>query len=397
MNYKATGDKELWMVTSESMVTPIYCTPVEDISGNAYWIILSAVHLHRGQHATLALSLQPLSVINELDRWVIQFDRLKEVATKCLGVTPQYYFRAPDESPTHAEFDADENPTPPNFDEDFIRQVWHRSQVAKMGVFKVVWAALIQGIAHRLIVEHKPLDLGWFSIHALPYRENWKHNLLFKHPKLHAYYGGMTASIRQAMMKRDGIYADLLRTDMMAIKFQGGRPTIRWSLEIEQSPQWLKYVDQVEHDRLTGATTTAYIHRWGTIVKRSIRVINVLLTQFVQQLSLPAARPVEISGGIGKRLVSYTPAGSGRKIMVDRVDRDLVLDVEDFAIRPPNGEESEGKTPRKMPELPVIRLDPFHMRASGGGVAGRGGKTTDSGLPLPAEGGGDGPPQDMLD
>jgi hypothetical protein len=397
MNYTSTNDKQLWKVSNDDVTIPIFCTPVEDISGNAFWIITAAVYLHYGIHPTLSLALQPLSVINERDRWIVPADKLSSVATKCEGITPGYYFHGVEEPPKSEEFSAEENPTPPEFDEEFVREVWHRSQVSKLSVFKVIWGALIQGIAHRLLVDNKPLDLGWFTIHALPYRENWKHNLLFKHPKLHTYYNGMSASIRQAMMKRDGVYADLLRTDMIALKTKEGRATFRWSLEIEQSPQWLKYVDQVEHDRLTGATTTAYIHRWGTIVKRSTHIINVLLTQFIKQISTPAAKPIESGDSGRKRLVPYTPSGGSRKIIVDRVDRDLVLDIEDSAIRGPEGSDTEKPAPRKMPELPIVRLDSFRVRPSGGSVAGRTGEAADARLPLSSQDSCDGPSEALLD
>jgi hypothetical protein len=365
MTYTATGDKELWVIKTEAIEVPMYCTPVEDTEGELFWIVMAAVHLHRGQHMSLSLTLQPASAISEPDRWILKRDALCTIAEKCQGITPSYYFRVPGITPTTQEFIADEYPQRPDHDDEFVREVWHRSQVAQLGVFKAVWAALIDGIAHRLLIDNQPVDLGWFKLHALPYRQNWKHNLWAKHPKLQVYFGGCSAVQRQISMRLHGVEADLSRTDMMAVKSHEGKVTFRHTVEVEYRPEWFKYMDHVELQRLTSATAAAYLARWGTLVRRSRKVIHAVLEQFMEQVARPAGRPVESGINGTQRLVQHFPASGGRPIRVDRVDCPLVLDGRESEIRGPQDVPAPGKKAKKVRPMPVLQLTLAGVRNAG--------------------------------
>jgi hypothetical protein len=383
MTYTATGDKELWLIRTEAVDIPVYCTPVEDTEGYRFWIMVAAVFIHKGYHTTLSLKIQDKSIVTETDRWIVPEAVLPEIAQKCPGVTPSYYFKAAGLTPEPHEFTAEENPEAPDHDDEFLREVWHRSQVAKLGVFKVVWTALIDGIAKRLLIDQKPLDLGWFTIHALPYRANWKHNLWAKHPRLHIYFGGVSALQRQTAMKLHGVEADLSRTDMMAVKGANGRVTFRHTLEIQFKKEWWQYMDEVELQRLTSTTPASYLSRWGTMVRKSRKVINAILEQFVEEVARPAGRPVPGHGGSAHRLVQHFPAEGGRAVRVDRDDCPLVLDDRESEVRGPEDYPAKGAKAKKVPALPVLRLQMGNLRNPRGDVGG-GGEEGEAGVLVPA-------------
>lgn len=357
-------DKELWSIKSDAWEFPLFAQPAFDDEGEKVWVLLVAITLHIPQYRIISQMLKPLSRTNESDRWVLNDKDFLTIATKCPGITPRWYFRLNGTEPTAQEMDLDENPDAPDPDDAFIRDVWHRSQIVKFSVFKVVWAALINGVAHRLIIDNKPVDLGWFKIHALPYRVNWKHNLLHKHPKLHVYLDGMTSSLRAAQMKINGVIGDMFRTDCMATRNKEGRTTFRWSLEILTTPEWHKYTDEVELQRLKGSTPEAYLSRWGTIVSRLKQsgVINALLSQFLREMSLPAGQPHQISVHRGPRLIPYTPTPGRSKVRLDRIPGDLVLDCCETSIRGPEDNSLASKPVKEVQPLPVLRPDLAHMR-----------------------------------
>lgn len=366
MIFTPSGDKELWVFKSEVVDIPLICTPSTDPDGYKFWVIVRAVYVNYGLRAGLDLVLNPLSVIREHDRWIIPQDKFPDCIAKCLGITPEYYFRYDEKSFKDVPIEVEVSEESPKHDESFLREVWGRTRIGQFGTFKVVWASLVDGIAHQLLIEQKPVDLGWFVLHALPFRANWKHNLLSKHPKLKVFFNSLSDSQRKVALKIHGVETDIFRTDNMAVATQGSKFTFRWNVEVECKQEWWKYMDKVELQRLTTATSDSYLHRWATIVKRSQKVIYALLRQFTDQMARPAGQPLLLGDGRRRRLAPYIPPQGGRPRDLDRVDCPLVVDDGSDQVRAPEDKVSARKQVKEMPSLPVLRLTKKDLRNSRG-------------------------------
>lgn len=370
MTFTPIGDKELWVFKSEVADIPLICIPVTDSDGYPFWMITRAVYIHFGLQMILSNLLAPLSIVRERDRWIIPKDKLPESITKCPGITPEYYLRMDEEVREEKPIESEVPPEPPSHNDEFIRETWNRSRIGELGVFKVVWASLIDGLAHRLLIDQKSVDLGWFSLHALPFRLNWKQNLLSKHPKLKVLFTSLTARQREVALKMYGVEADVFRTDNMAVVKNGDNHTFRWTLEIETKEEWWEYMDQLERQRLTSSTSEAYLNRWATIVRRSKRIIHALLRQFTDQMARPAGQPLAHGDGRRRRLAPYVPDGKGRPANLDRMDCPLVVDDRTDTLQPPESPQVANPKASKMPPLPVLRLGIQNVRPSGGNVGG---------------------------
>lgn len=385
MTITTDRDKELWVVLTEAWEIPVYATPVKGPASEDYCLILPAAGSYAHRMA-LGVALQPDSLMKEPDRWLVPRGTLERVATKAPGITPSFYLRARGEEAKTQEFVVEEPVPAPAANEELIQAVYQRTRMGKPGLFRVVWAALIDQIAHQLLIERRPVDLGWFKLHALPYRTNWKHNLLAKHPDLPGIMNNSAAQ-RAIAMDRYEVTPDLVRTDMMATRTIKGKTLFTWTVEVETTKQWEDYQEALELSRLASGNSTSYLSRWGVLVRESRKTINALLLQWLGQMARSAGQPIARTHQNGQRLVPYIPEKGGRPTRVDRMDVPLVVRDRPTEVRGPKDEENAFRKTRKVQELPVLEFDYSHLRNSGRDVPDGGGDDAAGMLVLPATGG----------
>lgn len=369
MKLSSNTDKELWVIKTEAWEIPIYCQLAENESGEWFWVITSATALWKPILYSLSSVLHPHNLIKDRDQWVIRKELLETLATKAPGVTPSYYLRKAGAEPTQKDLEFEEEEDPGHVNDELIREAWNKTRLGSLAVYKAIWAVIVRQIAARLLIDRQPVDLGWFKIHALPYRMNWKFNLFQKHPKLIHLFSYDNES-RRDLMNAEGVTSDLTRTDMMATSTIEGKTIFKWHLEIETTPQWDEYMENVEMQRLTGATPNAYLKRWGTIVRESRPVINRIIGQFCRALARPAGQPIQSGASGGERLVPYIPEKGGRPARVDGFNVPLHVDHRPTATRGPEDPNNAFRKARKVRELPVFQLKPENMRNAGGDVEG---------------------------
>jgi hypothetical protein len=365
----ATGDKELWVMSYDDWAAPLYCTPSKDEADTPYWMVQSAEYMGHVVDPQIRLKMQPHSVIKEDMRWVVPHGTLSTLAVKVPGITPRYYARSPVRpGPVPEVYTFDDLGEAPDFDMEFLREAYVRSEVASLGVFKTVWRAIVAAIAYRLLVENKPVDFGWFRIHALPYRANWKGFIASKHPRLHAAYT-MSKDNRAAALKMDGVEDDLMRTDLMAVKRHEGNTLFQWSIEVEKKQSWYDYEQKLEQERCKGGSPKAYIPRWGTIVNRLRNTIHGLLFDYCRQTALACGIPAQVGDRGERRLVPYIPDGQSRGAVVARFDEPLVGSDGTTSVRGPEDKTDDRRKARKVQALPILRPDNPNLRDARGDMA----------------------------
>lgn len=366
MKYTTTEDKQLWVVRTESWEIPVFATPITGEDTESYWLVSPAASIGRMDMLILCGAIQPFSKLNERERWIVPHGTLEKLGFKAPGITPRFYLKQIGEAPKETVLEEEEQPEAPSFNDELVRTCWTKSPIAKIGVFQAVWSALLNEIAKRLLVDRQPVDLGWFVLHALPYRTNWKHNLLSKHPKLPAILNN-SAEQRRIAMNIHGVTPSLTMTDMMATKgTTTGKTIFRWAIEVETKPAWDEYQEKVEIQRLRAGTEHSYLQKWGTIVRDSRKSINALLVQFCKSLSYSAGQPLENPRGGTHRLVPYIPSKGGKPGRVDGIDLPLVVDSCPTEVRGPSDPENAYRPTKKVRELPVLRLDLSDLRNTGG-------------------------------
>lgn len=348
---------------------PIYVQLAEREDGEWFWVINPAMALWKPIMMSLSAVLYPHSVIRDADRWVIPKAVLETVATKAPGVTPSFYLRKEGEPPTEQDMEFKEEDEVGHVDDEMIRTAWNKTRLGSLATYKAIWIVIVREIAARLLIDRKPVDLGWFKIHAIPYRTNWKFNLLQKRPKL-AYIINCPNEVRESILRSEEVLGDMSRTDMMATASANGRTIFQWHLEIETTKKWEEYMTDVEVQRLTGADSNAYLKRWGALVRESRPVINRLLAQLCRAMARPAGQPIE-SGTRGRmRLVPYVPEKGGRPARVDRIDLPLVGGDGSVPLRGPEDKDNAFRPARKVQKLPVFQFGSGNVRDTGGDVEG---------------------------
>lgn len=396
MKLTTDGDTELWVMKTPDWDAPIYCNPVIAADGRQFWIITIAEWMgHRIPHEIGAM-LRAKSAIQEPTRWIVPRGTLKDFAEKAGGITPKFYVRMSEgRAKLPEEFTVDEIGNGPENDEDFIRTAYARSQIANLGTFKAVWRSIIDTMGHHLLIENKPVDIGWFVIHAMPFRVNWKGYLTGRHPRLNCIYQ-MNRANKAAALVSTGVEEDLLNTELMAVKGDGkGRTLFRWSVELEEKPEWVDYQEQVEYERCVSGKPWNYLNRWATIVNRMRGTIHERLHQYCRQVALACGRMAKDPGRGQYRLVSYIPEGKSRGSVVGRVEGPLVGDDGTPSVRSPDGQKAKVRAAAPMPDLPILRPSYPNLRPPRGNVA-RAGGSGEAGVLVPPAAGGDGPGEEVL-
>ncbi len=386
MKLTTVGDRELWVLKTEAWSIPVYVQFAHDEKGEDLAICNAALSMGRDAVMAVSAALGGITKVRDPGMYVVGSNDLKAIAEKAPGVTPGYYFKKlcdPERAPKELSFE--EEPEAPYHNDEFVREIWSKHQFVSLGTFKAVWAALINGMTSRLLIDCKPVDLGWFSIHAVPYRPNWKHNILAKHPNLSSVLK-VSPGVRLSTMNISGVTADLSRTDMIATKQSKTRTLFRWSLEVETGDAWEEYVTKLEESRYDSSTKAAYVNRWGTIVRRLRPVIVRLLQQFCRDYQTPTGLLAEDPATGSSYLVQNFSANGGSPVRPDRLHLPDPVNDRPSEVRSSEDPKVKRKKNAKMRGLPILRPNWFNMRGSGGDAVVNRGADQDGMLVLPADG-----------
>ena len=312
-DFDQAADKELWLCKLDLGCIPVYVMEIEHRDTKVrYWSAWTATELLHEPYMALMTHLS-LTGKFSAGRYVLYDDRAAwdQRLDKAPGVTPEYYFTWKEEKKAQKRFAfgpiADEAvELPPPVDEAFLREVVARTQIVSLASVKVIWSAIIQTAMQWLINRNKPINLGFATVYASPYRVNWKAILLGAFPKI---WGALSKHGRPQMEKAliDAGFMDALYwKELMEIK----RPnhTCGWNLELVPNKLWNEATDRVENLRIAQGQE-AYAKFVAKSIQRNLLLSVAAFRAYVARSIAPSAKFSSLAADGQQILIPWTPKG----------------------------------------------------------------------------------------
>lgn len=301
-----TGPQQLWKISDhidgKDYTLPLIVTPCI-YSGRNVMHVVSGITLSDAKRRFLKARLDAVSQREGSSEWIMAPTRLESVAFKCPPeMFPEEVLSWPDDNPPNSEVDT--------LDTQFVRYFCNASGITDLEQGKLLYAAMCHAATRWMLEENKPLNLGFATITAVPYRANWQ-------AILHAAYPDSMRALKFSKPEERDVALDALRMreafwseDLIACNDDG---TFNWSLAIHPSREFLLTAAAGEFACMSEANPKgAYVSRWKSLVKKLYEHIIASYHSFLAQASLPLARLDESLSADRLRLVPRVTRGRVR-------------------------------------------------------------------------------------
>lgn len=312
------SDIQLWLMDQDwggkQITVPLYATKCTGVLDGFRWVIWPAMRLGAALQKALEARMKDKGATNFSGKFVVRDADFPIGLQKAEGVTPSFYFSH--EAFAGAPVEAEEVP------DEFLREVFEASGVADYALFKTVWITIISGIPRWLIRTMKPIDFGYFKVYAVPYRVNWKVNLIAAFPMIRSAAG---RSGRKRLFAMVPALRSALFSSRQVELHEGEQSVFGWNLEITPTAKFSKFTLAVEAARRKACTGEAYVKQWGAIVGRLQSHIEEILIYASKKMSLPAAAIRSVRSGDPQGFLPLIETNSLRAQDVDRTDLPVVV------------------------------------------------------------------------
>lgn len=283
--------------------------------------------------------------------WVLSGTEVPPAMVKAPGVTPAYYLpenTVPDE--------------PEVIDEDFPMEVWRASGISDRAVFLAVWTAMITTLPKWLVSHRKPVNLGFFTLCAVPLRAAWKTHVMARLSTLGALLSGNGWS---------AIAPTVGTAEMGEVHESDHGPIIGWNIEVLHGQRWRKYTKAVESARLKSFPGESYLQQWGAIIHGLKDEIVKLLQQADEKADLPAGAVIRDPATHGKRLAPRTSTNSRGPAISDRIELPRIGVVGRGSLASDSGEIVEAAKTSGVRSMSFVRHSKENVRNTWDPVRGR--------------------------
>lgn len=350
-----TSDVELWLLNrtwkSGDVTIPVYCVHCVDPAGVPNIVFWVAGNIPGSFQASAAAWFGESGMEAHRDCWVLTGSKMPDCMVKAAGVTPAYYL------PKFAQEEA-----PEVIDEEFPMEVWRASGVSDRAVFLAVWTALITTIPKWLVAHRKPVNLGFFTLTALPLRAAWKTHVMARLPTLGALLSGTGWP---------AIAPTVGTAELGEVHESDHGPIVGWNIEVLQGPRWRKYIKAVESARLKSFPGESYLQQWGAIIHGLKDEIVQILRQADEKADLPAGAIIRDPQTHGRRLAARTATNSRGKAVNDRIELPRAGIVGRGALASDSGEVVEATKTSGVRSMSFVRHSKENVRNTWDPVRGR--------------------------
>lgn len=295
---RPVGDVELWCVQAadRSWRLPVWVEWKQRDNGELYGLVLQGVCFFQTQLLAAQAMLQPYSLEERADRWLLTKANVERLLHKLPGIHPEFYYDWPDStrpvpSPHHSV-------TIPHMPEtDTFAQFVAEHYALPIDVVRTVLMSAGH-VATRWLVEFgKPLDLGFVTLTAVPFRMNWKEIVMFK-DKNRGLLKALLASRRERTISlaRMRFPATLCSPDNVGLR--SGR--LEYSVEAMTTNLFEQQVDDIEAQR-----TTNFVVHYTQWIEGFYETIVDCLAHYARKVE--AAWATVRKGGNGRDL-AFVPA-----------------------------------------------------------------------------------------
>jgi len=361
VTYFSDSDVELWYTFSGEYQIPFLCRPVRLDGGVEAWHISQAATSNVLLSRKLKAEMDACAVFVVMDGHILEDTVFRSQFTKAPGITPAFYFRKNGEFVRGVEnleaepaFNAFRNA--PDSNKTFVESLHRVTRIDDLAVLKTLWNAVCNHMAYWLIIEQKPIDFGWFKLHAFPVRDNWKQVLIAKHHQLRSASRLMGES-RMDALDAGGVLQSLQQTDLIALRSEDSQRTVSWTLEVEPTDYWDQYVNSAEKERLNSSIPLdEYVSLWGRTMLSLRKGLVSCLCRFALRSTLPAATVGGSRSPSGGGFKEYVRPGRVRPIDVDDVPVSLTGGSCKDSVRIPTGQVAGVSKAVDMPKVRRLRL-----------------------------------------
>lgn len=282
INFNQTEEKSLWKI-SDVADGKEYSWPIwvarGTFSGDAAFLVWPAVPVStNAQQDFIYNRLRNASFFHRPPKYVIRTTRLEDIASKINEPgEPGSHVKWPDELAPIQELESSP-------DTEFVHHVCNALGYADYKTARFLYTAFCHHAVKWMLEQNKPLNLGFATVRAFPFRENWKAIMHAKYPELWKAFKNSGEEL-ESELRRWGVDVAMVSEDMLAATKDG---TFQWSLDITPSSEFIKLTEKAELDCLASSPTkTAYLFRLRNLMEKCYEHAIDSLRSFIKKASEP--------------------------------------------------------------------------------------------------------------
>jgi hypothetical protein len=231
---------------------------------------------------------------------------------------------------------------------------------ADLGIPSDIVSVVLKAVARSgpawLIKHHKPIDLGFVKLMAVPFRANWKEIVMFK-GKARDLIGALLATKHERLRRLAAMRFPAMLCSPQNIALIGGRNYTRidYSVEAVTTAAFERAAEQIEDERILHGD---YVAQYGKVIERLYDSIVDCLVHYTQKTQAAWASVCKSSDGSGAALIPAKPKPI-RGVHLADLPVDIIPTGNDFSVFA----EGEGTSqriyvPAPADEVPQVSVVP---------------------------------------
>ena len=291
--FQQTRDIELWVIRDIDGQLPVLIKPgMTPRDGREAWLVTMGCGFSAAQITWFQSHIDALTRSKYGGWWLVRPERAKLCMFKAKGITPEYYIQWGELTKGKAKGVTINGSDPHPGDEldqigtamdAFIRYAANKSGIKNLPYTRYIWLQLCRSAVNWMVVDGKPLDMGFCKLHAFPFRRNWLAVMAAKYP----YYGEIAKMPVEERERRlaGTTFQWMLEQPEMASMADPAQ--FDWTLDIELDERWHEFTTKAEKEQLTYLGPQEYYQRWLKMVRRSYKQITSTFHDYFQTSAQP--------------------------------------------------------------------------------------------------------------
>lgn len=346
-------DTQLWAAVGSDWTLPLWVRwGTEKKSKAIYGVITPACGLYSQQELTLNALFEDHDIQGLTSSWIVPQEKIHGLLKKAPGVKPRAYYEAPDSMPFFSgEFSERHrkgyprkiNTVPQNHEHrgDFASYL-SKQYAIPVSTVRAVLDAIGTEAPRWMIEFRKPINLGFCTLFAAPFRSNWKQIVAHKF-KAYPMLDILKRSNRREVLRELSMPETLCSPQNIALKagVGGDNHTLTYTIEAVPSERFELCAGLVGHHRQIKRTV---IKDFEETVESLYELLLRALQTYLHKINLPFAKvhqsgllgqprlqpsrgdtPTTSGVGLGKLPVYIIPPASGFSVQAESRVENVVL------------------------------------------------------------------------
>lgn len=342
-------DTQLWCAVGSDWTLPLWVRwGAEQKTKKIYGVITPASGLYAQQELTLNALFENHDIQGLTSSWIVPQEKIHELLKKAPGVKPFAYYEAPASMPfitgEFTERHRSQRKVEPQKQEergDFASYL-SKQYAIPISAVKAVLDAIGTEAPRWMIEFRKPINLGFCTLFAAPFRGNWKQIVAHKF-KEYPLLNILKRSNRREVLRELSMPETLCSPQNIALKagVGGDNHTLTYTIEAVPSERFELCAGLVGQDRQMKRTV---IKDFESTVESLYELLLKALQTYLHKINLPFAKvhqsgllgqprllpsrgdiPTTSGVGLGKLPVYIIPPASGFSVQAESRVENVVL------------------------------------------------------------------------